>query len=337
MDRLVQSESVHEYQSMIMKIAKGHLNWVFKVAQRPNGFWHRSYLTTGRPKDGPIFQLDQQCYPLLELCDFYQEFPGQHELCKSLLQERAVSDILGILEQQKDPIIGLCPTQETPADDAVDYPYHFSSQILLWYTICRTVDLAKSLNSISYLDISKLESFADELKRSTIQHFVTTRLQTKDEIFAYLTDGHGHYTFYHDANDIPTLFACEWKFLATRHEKQIWRNTMEFAFSSANEKAYVKGDTFEGLGSIHSPGPWTLGYFQELVYAQMARDSAREKDVWRKIQGVKSWDGVFSEAVDVQTGECTSKAWFSWPGSMIGSAILRSEKSKGYLEGTNNF
>jgi uncharacterized protein len=158
-----------------------------------------------------------------------------------------------------------------------------------------------------------------------LSHFLSVRAETNQATFAYLVDGNGQRTFYHDANDIPTLFATEWGFLASAPELDAWRNTMDFALSPSNEGGYYGVGAFGGLGSVHTRGPWPLGYFQEFVYARMTGNLSAENDAWRRICALKMWDGLFSEAVDSSTAECTSKAWFSWPGAMIGSALLRSE------------
>lgn len=44
-------------------------------------------------------------------------------------------------------------------------------------------------------------------------------------------------------------------------------------------------------------------------------------------QGSMFMDGLFSEAVNAETGECnlTSRAWFSWPGCVISSALIKFE------------
>lgn len=296
--------------------------WVFKAAQRPYGFWHRSYLVTGKPKDHSIFQLDQQCYPLLELCDFLEYFPDELVFVRELLESGVMDSILQLLESKRDPDTGLWPTDETPGDDAVIYPYHFSSHILLWRTLTRLRGL-KSL-TIPLLDdsVKKLGALADDLHARVLSSFTATHPASGQQLFAYLTDGHGNHTFYHDANDIPTLFASEWGFVSTPDELSIWRNTLDFAFSPLNTTGYCASGPYAGLGSVHSPGAWLLGYFQELAYATSRKDISRMQEVWQKIAGAMQWDGTFSEAVDSQTGECSSKAWFSWPGSMIGALII---------------
>ena len=324
--QLMDNDAAKRYRSMIHDTVKGHLSWVFRRAERPHSFWHRSYLVTGRPKDGPIFQLDQQCYPFLELCDFFAEFPEEHAFVEGICKEKSIAETIALLESKRDAGTGLFPTDETPGDDTVEYPFHFSSHILLWNTFSRVHDLLKAVGMGSTSHALNLDAFARDVLHSTKRHFQAIDSQTGKPIFAYLTDGAGKTTVYHDANDIPTLFAPAWNFVQSKSEIELWRNTMDFGLSPSNEKGYFVGEPFGGLGSVHTPGPWPLGYFQEFVYAQLTNNAAAEEDEWRRIKGTMLWDGLFSEAVDCRTGECTSKAWFSWPGSMIGGALIHSNR-----------
>ena len=307
------------------RVIKGHLNWVFRRAERPHGFWHRSYLTTGKPKDGTAFQLDQQCYPLLELCDYLQEHPTEKRFVRDLMAESTATDILNVLWSKRDPVTGLFPTDETPGDDAVDYPFHFSSHVLLWYTLERVAGLLVSVGSPPGLSAEMVQSSADAVRKAALNYFLTVDTENSRSIFAYLTDAQGFYTFYHDANDIPTVFAKKWGFVSSPEELDAWQNTMAFATTAANEAGFSLGGTFSGLGSVHTSGPWPLGYFQELMYARDRGDKSKERDAARRIRGSAQWDGTFGEAVDVKSGVTTSKAWFSWPGSMIGALLIEED------------
>lgn len=299
------------------------MEWVFRLAQRPRGFWHRSYLATGVPKDGPIFQLDQQCYPLLELCDFYDQFPSERQFVGDILASRTIPQILKALESRRDEATGLYATEETPGDDTVEHPFHFSSHALLWKTYTRLATLLEPFPDVPFLQPSQLEAQAELLRSATLAHFIGRHPKSGEILFAYFTDGNGHHTFYHDANDIPTLFALDWKFVNTPNLHNIWSNTMAFGISSLNDGGYFPTGEFGGLGSVHTKGPWPLGYAQEFIYAHLTGNESAQEDSWRRIKGAMFWDGLFPEAVDCHTGDCVSKVWFSWPGSMIGSALLR--------------
>jgi hypothetical protein len=326
LDRIADATTVKEYSKEILKNVKGHLNWVFRDAKRPHGFWHRSYLANGVPKDRPIFQLDQQCYPLLELCDYFEFVADTKEFVSQIVQEDTIAEIINLLASRQDSECGLFATDETPGDDPVEFPFHFSSHVLLWYTITRLARLVEALGDIGSvsdnLHPSRLDRLAENIFSATMRHFVAVNPQTGKTMFAYLTDGAGKHTFYHDANDIPTLFAAEWGLVKTPEDRAAWTHTMEFGLSSANEGGFYGDGPYGGLGSVHTRGPWPLGYFQELVFAEVQGNVKARERVWEKIQGAMFPDGLFSEAVDAHTGECTSKAWFSWPGSMIASALL---------------
>lgn len=322
-ERLTDLSTAELYQAKIRSVVKGHLNWVFHDAQRPQRLWHRSYLATGVPKDGPIFQLDQQCYPIIELCDALEFIPGLKSFAKDILHESTIPDIVALLAERRHPQCGLYPTDETPGDDPVIFPFHFSSHILVWHTFSRLGRLLKGLGDTDRLQASQVENLANETYEATIKHFVAINPKSQTTMFAYLTNGSGEHAFYHDANDIPTLFAKEWGFCKTVELESAWAQTLHFALSPANVGGFYGNGPFGGLGSVHTRGPWPLGYYQELVFAEMLGDADARGRAWRRIKETSFFDGLFPEAVDGCTGQCTSKAWFAWPGCMIGSALLQ--------------
>jgi meiotically up-regulated gene 157 (Mug157) protein len=321
---LVSLEAYNQYKGLLDRTLKGHLEWVFFRAERPHKFWHRSYVITGKPKDGPVFQLDQQCYPMLEICDYYSEYPSEREFVDKVLSSQVVTEILDHITSKRDQSTGLFPTDETPGDDEVIYPFHFSSHVLLWHTLCRLAELLHLVPASLGPLADMLQSLADEVRVQTLQHFLIQDPITAETKIAYLVDGHGKHQFYHDGNDIPTAFAATWGFLSTKDELEAWYNTMNYALSKENSLGYSSGGPFAGLGSVHSQGPWPLGYFQEMLYADARGNTRAKDDALKRIIGAMQWDGTFGEAVDVKTGETTSKAWFSWPGSMIAAALVDS-------------
>lgn len=74
-------------------------------------------------------------------------------------------------------------------------------------------------------------------------------------MFAYLTNTSGEHVFYHDTNDIPTLFAKEWDFYKTPELEAAWARTLYFALSPANEGGFYSNRPFGGLGSVYTRGP----------------------------------------------------------------------------------
>src|SRR5271170_6099039 len=89
-----------EWIEEIDRVLYGHLVWIFDHAQRTTeGFWGRSYLANGALKDRNVFQLDQQCYPLLELAEFLEA--AALEPSQARRWGRIVDDILQVLLTRK--------------------------------------------------------------------------------------------------------------------------------------------------------------------------------------------------------------------------------------------
>jgi uncharacterized protein len=290
-------------------LLRRHLIWLLETAQRPGGYWGRAYLANGQAKD-LIFQLDQQCYPLLELSD-YVRLTGDKATWRRLRPHLA--PILAAILARQAPTTPLFATEETPADDPMPLPYHFSSQVLLWHTLRRLAELNGRF-PFTTLDLAAL---SHALYQAILAHFVT-RSHGRD-LFAYATDGHGRYHLYHDANDLPLVWAPLWDFCSA--DDPVWRATLDFAFSPANRGGYYSG-RYGGLGSIHTAGAWPLGDVQEWLYARLIGDQERAGLVLTRLAATAAWDGALPEARDQHSGAVRSRHWFAWPGAAFLLALL---------------
>ena len=270
----------------VRRAVEGFITWLFEVAERPEGAWPRASLETGGAKD-VAFQLDQQLYPPLLVADHARltRDPAPRERYDTACRE-TLERLLA-----RRSAFGLVPTAETPADDPIRQPYHFSSHVLLWHVL-RAFD----------------HSAAEEIRAATLEHFVS------EGRFAYaITGPRGEGArHYHDANDLPTVFAPGWGFCPADDPR--WRATIAFAWSSENE-GYFAG-AFGGLGSLHTPRPWTLGDLQEIVVARVTAGPAREARSRERLAKVETWDGLLAEAYDEQTGAVAARHWFAWPAAL---------------------
>jgi hypothetical protein len=289
-------------------LIRQHLLWLFEAAERPEGWWGRAYLANGRVKD-KAFQLDQQLYPLLELAEYTLE-TGNRDILNQLLPQ--VKALLKMLMERKHKTHALFPTDETPADDPMTLPYHFSSHILLWYSL-------QKLTGAIGETIGEFAQIAEQVREDTLRLF-SVELGGK-KLFAYATDAAGHHTFYHDANDIPFAFAAQWGFLPATDET--WRNTIEFAFSEKNKGGFYDGQ----LGSVHTPAPWPLGNIQELIIALSLNDEEWANRVRERLAEVAQWDGALPEAYNEQSKEVVSRHWFAWPNALLAYVELEAQKT----------
>lgn len=357
-------ETASQYDGKIREALTYHLMWLFQMAVtqieidgQVRHFWRRSYLVNGMPKDGEVFQLDTQCYPFMELCDYFYACGHEHgtsSVIECVLQSDSFQNVLWDLLSRRDRATNLFSSDETPADDELgEYKFHLSSNILLWYTLCKLSALLSYPQfqplATEVINAEAMRELATTVRESILENFrsyqtFTTQdgQQTGQEILAYGFDPSKgiedptRYRHYHDGNDMPTLYARDWGLLRSADYDRddpdlvtLWENTMFWAFTpglaSAGFNSGYQGtghEQFHGLGSDHSPGPWTLGFFQEWKFAQMVGDEARERKAWWQIERSAQFDGTFSEAVDIDTGLCTSKTWFSWPGAMIAENVI---------------
>jgi hypothetical protein len=280
-------------ETTFREVVDGFIRWTFDVAERVDGWWPRASLASGRAKD-PVFQLDQQLYPPLLVAD-HARLTGD-----AAIRERyapSCADLIDRLLAKRTPF-GLIATAETAADDPSAQPFILSSHVLLWRL---------------------LEAFGDsrarEVREATLAHFASKGR------FAYAVAGPSaeRARHYHDANDLPTVFAPGWGFCGRDDPR--WRGTIAFAWSPDNE-GYFAG-TLRGLGSLHTRHPWPLGDLQEIVVARVFGDRRREERAIDRLDRVQTWDGLLPEAYDESNGAVASRHWFAWPVAL--RALLESD------------
>jgi uncharacterized protein len=296
---------LHWNQGAAIEQVRRHLIWIFEKAERiDNYFWGRSYLANGKIKDYG-FQLDQQLYPLLELAD-YLRITGDERLFARLQQQ--IEPLLRALLMRKAPHFALFSTDETPADDPIAFPYHFSSHLLFWYVAKRLSEIVDKSTA------AFLEGLQTEVKDAIQQHFVAE--QGSKRLYSYATNGHDGHHFYHDANDLPLALAPAWGFCPA--DDPIWKATIDFAFSPDNQGGYYDGR----LGSVHTPAAWSLGDIQDLIIARTIGDSGRVQTALHYLQQAAQWDAALPEAYDAKTSELVSRHWFAWPNAAYACTLL---------------
>jgi uncharacterized protein len=291
-----------------------HLRWLWRRCDRPDGRWVRSHHANGRRKD-IAFQADQQLYPLVELTDYWRltgslpdgvDWPS--ELARAWRATRA--DI--------DPTTGFMASAENAADDPVVATFISASQILLWYAASRAAEMAVSAGL--EVDVDALRSTAAATRAAFMTH-----IASGDGPWAYAVDGAGARVAYHDANDLPLALGPLWGFCEVADPG--WNASMAFAFSPANP-GWSDG-RLGGLGSAHTPGPWTLGDVQAWIRARLVDDRPAARAALERLDMVAFSDGMLPEAYDADGVE-RIRHWFAWPGAAL--AALRILDRDGRLE-----
>jgi hypothetical protein len=289
-----------------------HLRWLWRRCERPDGRWVRSHHADGRRKD-LAFQADQQLYPMLELADWWR-ITGR--LPSGVAWTDAVPGAWRAALNAVDPLTGLIWSMENPADDPAGAPFIASTQILLWYVASRLAELAER-ESIGLVSDALL-AVAERSRYAFGRHLVA------DGRWAYATDAAGRRVACHDANDLPTALAPLLGFCSV--EDATWRATMAFAFSPANPWCVPGQDG--GLGSAHTPGPWTLGHVQAWMASSLRGDAAAARAALERLIAAAFADGMLPEvAAGRGRGAEPIRHWFAWPGAALGALALLSGRA----------
>lgn len=284
-----------------------HLRWLWRRCERPDGRWARSHYADGRRKD-LAFQADQQLYPMLELADFWRRTGA---IPDGVDWTDEVAGAWSATMHAVDPVTGLLVSTETAADDPVPAPLLASSQIVLWYAAHRLAEMSRA--GALEIDEEALVRVAEGARKAFHRTFI------RDGRWAYAGDGANRLVAYHDANDLPTALAPFWGFCPA--DDPTWRATMDWAFSPANP-GYYPGE-FGGLGSIHTPGPWTLGDVQRWLAARAVADEAGARRALERLRAVSFADGMLPEAYDVgRPDDGRIRHWFAWPGAALSALLI---------------
>jgi uncharacterized protein len=289
------------------ELVADHLRWLWRRCERPGGRWLRSHHADGRAKDR-AFQADQQLYPLLELADYWRE---KKALPTGVEWSSAVRDAWAAALAEVDGASGLMASAENAADDPAPAPFLSGAQVLLWYTAERLAELAAG--GALDLDSGQLRRTGQAVRIAFDRHFADGRR------WAYATDGHAARIHYHDANDLPLALAPLWGFCTAEDPR--WQATMAFGSSAANPGFF--GGPRGGLGSVHTPMPWTLGDVQAWIRGRAVGDQRLMAAALERLSEVAFVDGMLPEAYSAEpVPDVRIRHWFAWPAAAIGALLL---------------
>ncbi len=299
------------YQALLLLVAgeieavADHLRWLWRRCERPDGRWVRSHHANGRRKD-LAFQADQQLYPLVELADFWRasgSLPRGVRWTPVVAQAWAAA--LGEIGSD-----GLIASGENAADDPAAAPFIAASQVLLWYAARRVGELCAA--GALELEPGRFDEVAAAVREAF------DRLLVRDGRWLYATDAAGRAVAYHDANDLVTALAPIWGFCSG--DDPSWRATMQFALSSENP-GFSPG-RHGGLGSLHTPGPWTLGDVQAWLVGSLTGEGESAQEALGRLVHVAFEDGMLPEAYSAEDPQLRVRHWFAWPGAAFGGLLL---------------
>ena len=146
-------------------------------------------------------------------------------------------------------------------------------------------------------------------------------------IYAYETDGMGHYTLMDDAN-VPSLLALPYLGVCAKDDP-LYLRTRGFVLSLDN-RYYYEGPHARGVGSPHTPA----GYIWPIALCMQALTSTDETEMAalvRMLLSTHGGTGFMHESFDPANPNQYTRAWFAWANSLFGELMV-SLYEQGILE-----
>ncbi|GIP28327.1 glycosyl hydrolase [Paenibacillus sp. J23TS9] len=203
-----------------------------------------------------------------------------------------------------------------PSDDACDYGYLVPSNMFAVVVLGYVQEIAREVlqDEALYSRANKLAMEIDE----GIQQFGIVEHPEFGRIYAYETDGLGHYNLMDDAN-VPSLLSIS--YLGYRGaDTAVYQNTRRFILSKHNPY-YYQGSAAEGIGSPHTP----KGYVWHIALAMQGLTDDRPDEKERLLKVMSETDagtGLMHESFRADDPADFTRPWFSWANMMFCELLM---------------
>ena len=203
-----------------------------------------------------------------------------------------------------------------PSDDACMYGYLVPSNLFAAQELLHLAKFARMLKDEELA--ADAEALSAEI-REGVEKFGHVQHPVFGDIYAYETDGLGHYNLMDDAN-VPSLLAMPYLGVCAKDDPAYLR-TRAFVLSRENPY-YYEGALAKGVGSPHTPD----GYIWPIalcVQAMTTDDNAEVARLLDTLMHTHAGCECMHESFDPDAPERFTREWFAWANSMFGELIFR--------------
>lgn len=289
------------------------------------------------------YEVDSLCYPIWLLHEYYQMTGDQEVFTESV--KKGFEEILNLWEREQyhdqnssySFIRRNCPETDTlpyegkgtptvytgmtwsgfrPSDDACQFGYLIPSNMFATVVLKYIEEYSTNF----YHDLSLAERAAilrDEIEKGINQYGIIHDSEYGD-IYAYETDGMGHYNLMDDAN-VPSLLSIPWLNYKTGDDP-VYQNTRNYILSRRNPY-YYEGNAAKGIGSPHTP----KGHIWPIA---MIMEGLTESDMEKKIEilncllDTHGGKQVMHESFFCDNPEAYTREWFAWADSLFAYFVM---------------
>lgn len=203
-----------------------------------------------------------------------------------------------------------------PSDDACQYGYLIPSNMFAVTVLRYVSEIAQTVLFDSALKEEAL-ALAAEIDAG-IQKYGVVEYKDFGSIYAYETDGLGHYNFMDDSN-VPSLMAMPYFGYCSKTDP-LYLRTRKFILSFENPY-YFEGRFLKGTGSPHTPQGyiWHIGLS---LQGLTAKDGEEKIRVLRMLESSDADTGYMHEGVCADDPTQFTRPWFAWSNSIFSEFVL---------------
>ena len=312
--------------------------------EEPNGkCWERD-----EPAQGPWiwerkYEIDSLCYPF-QLAWLFWKATGRTGCFTESFRKSAemVLDLWTVEQEhsEKSPYYFIrknCPPTDTlshegkgapvaytgmtwsgfrPSDDACVYGYLIPSNMFASVVLSYLAEIFGSI----YGDAA-FAGRALALKAQIdvgIRQYGIYEHEKFGKIYAYETDGMGHYTLMDDAN-VPSLLSIPYLGWC-KPDDEIYQNTRRFVLSRENP-FYYEGTAMKGVGSPHTP-PRYVWHIALSMQGLTSQDWKEKEELLAMLERTDAGTGYMHEGVFVDDPAQFTRPWFAWSNSIFSEFVL---------------
>lgn len=322
--------------------------------QEPNGRGHKDDVTDF---DSPWiwerkFEIDSLCYPLW-LAQKYAEETGDYAVYDDGFRT-AFARIVELFETEQHhfekssyvhsrpkypqfptlpnggkgtPVgyTGLVWNGYRPSDDVCDYGYLIPSNFFIT-VVFDWLEKHKAETGLSDEIFARMQKLNADVKEG-LHRFAVVNHPEFGEIYAFETDGLGHYNLMDDAN-VPSLLSLPYLGYCAKDDP-VYLNTRKFILSKHNPYYYV-GKAASGVGSPHTPENyiWHIAIVMQLL---TSTDKAERKRCFETLTSTDADCLVMHEGFHCDDPAQYTRPWFCWANTLFAMAVT-DMKDNGELE-----
>ena len=302
-------------------------HWTIDRPETSGWVWERKY------------EIDSLCFPLM-LAEAYAEKHGREEILTEEFK-KGIRTIVKVFQTEQHHETSdywferdNCPPSDTlpyggkgepvgytgmtwsgfrPSDDACKYGYLIPSELFAVLTLKRIANFADLFDTELAASARKT---AEEI-RNGVYAYGLVQHPNHGIIYAYETDGLGHYNLMDDAN-VPSLLSLPYLDLCEKDDP-LYLRTRSFVLSDDNRYFY-SGAMGSGVGSPHTPAGyvWHIGLCIEALTTDDEDELVR---IMKILLTTHAGTEFMHEGFDPNDPAKFTRSWFAWANSMFGELV----------------